>query len=288
LKAYVLGTAGRAGVRDEVDRWLPTLRSRFDVVVVDLGQDVDLEKQPLADVAFVFGGDGTILRAARQMRYRQVPVIGINVGRLGFLADLTSADVEHGLDAICRGDYRISKHLMYEASFRCGSEPATGTQTLVTPQTHLGMNEVTVHSPPPFGALDLILEVDHCPVAQFTGDGLIVSTPIGSTAYNLSAGGPILAQELDAFAVTPISPHTLTYRAIVESAENEFRISLGPRSTSALVILDGHETWTLGTYDCLTIRRAPVRFLRVKLPTRSYYRTLRDKLRWATPPEYRE
>ena len=282
MKAYVLGTAGRPGVRDEVDRWLPTLRSRFDVVVVDLEQDVDLEKQPLADVAFVFGGDGTILRAARQMRYRQVPVIGINVGRLGFLADLTSADVEHGLDAICRGDYRISKHLMYEASFRRGSESAGEMLT------HLGLNEVTVHSPPPFASLDLILEVDHQAVAQFTGDGLIVSTPIGSTAYNLSAGGPILAQELDAFAVTPISPHTLTYRAIVESADNEFRISLGPRSTSGLVILDGHETWTLGSYDCLTVRRAPVKFLRVKLPSRSYYRTLRDKLRWATPPEYRE
>jgi NAD+ kinase len=281
LKAYVLGNGGRQGVREEVDRWLPTLKARFDVVVVDLDTKTDLEKAPTADVAFVFGGDGTIIGAARQMRYRQVPVIGINAGRLGFLADLTSAEFEMGLDAICRGNYKVSKHLMYEASLHRGSEPAQMP-------TYLGLNEITVHSQPPFCPIDLILEIEHQAVAQFTGDGLIVSTPIGSTAYNLSAGGPILAQELDAFAVTTISPHTLTSRPLVESADNEFRISLGPRSTSALVILDGHCQWPLGTYDFLVVRRAPVRFLRVKLPQRSYYRTLRDKLRWATPPEYRE
>ena len=283
MKAYVLGNGGRHGVREEVDRWMPTLKARFDVVAFDLDNSVDLEKGPIADVAFVFGGDGTIIGAARQMHHQQVPVIGINAGRLGFLADLTSADVEVGLDAICRGHYKISKHLMYEASLLRGSEPAEVP-------SYLGLNEITVHSQPPFCPIDLILEVEHQAVAQFTGDGLILSTPIGSTAYNLSAGGPILAQELDAFVVTTISPHTLTSRPLVESAENEFRISLGPRSTSALAILDGHAMWTLGSYDFLVVRRAPG-----EVPARAgcamqswLYRTLRDKLRWATPPEYRE
>jgi NAD+ kinase len=278
VKVYVLGNAQRQGVAEEVERWLPTLKSRFDVVACDICQETDLDKAPEADVAFVFGGDGAILRAARQMRYRQVPVLGVNLGRLGFLADLAPADLATGIEHILRAEYRVTSHLMYETV----CEPLQGSSC-----TCLGLNEIAIHSLPPFHMLELDLAIDGDVVARFSGDGLIVSTPIGSTAHNLSAGGPILTPELDAFVVTPISPHALTHRPIVESADREYRICPAPRSPAAMVILDGQENLTLSAGDSLTIRRAPVRFRLVKVPGQNYYQTLRDKLRWATPPGYR-
>src|SRR5205814_10453233 len=135
------------------------------------------------------------------------------------------------------------------------------------------LNDVVIHSQPPFHLLDLELDVDGAPMAKFSGDGLIVSSPIGSTAHNLSAGGPILAQELSAFVITPICAHTLTYRPIVESADKEYDIRLGPGAEPALVIVDGLESAPLAPGHRVVIRKAPVTFGLVKVPGRSYYQT---------------
>jgi NAD+ kinase len=279
VKAFVLGNAQRPGVVEEVKRRLPLLREHFDVLVVDLVQEQDLSPLPTADVAFVFGGDGAILRAARQMAYHQAPVLGVNLGRLGFLADIHPQDLDRTVHQIVRGEYRLTRHLMYECLVERPGQPAS--------QPSLGLNEVAVHSLPPYHMLELDLEVDGEVVARFGGDGLILSTPIGSTAHNLSAGGPILTQGLSAFAITPISPHTLTYRPIVESADQEYRIRMGSRSCSAMVILDGQETITVNAADAIVFRKAPVCFQLVKVSGQSYYQTLRDKLRWGTPLTYR-
>lgn len=277
MNVFVLGNAQRPGVVDEVERRLPTLRQKLDVRLVDLRQEADLESHGPADLAFVFGGDGAILRVARQMRYRQIPVLGVNLGRLGFLADIHPDNLDACLELILRGDYRVSKHIMYE----CVIEQAGQTRTC------LGLNEIVVRSMPPFHMLDVALEIDGVPVAHFGGDGLIISTPIGSTAHNLSAGGPILTQELCAFAITPICPHTLTLRPLVESADKEYRIRLAKPNDSAMVILDGQESVEVTARDQIVIRRAPVQFQLVKVPGHGYFKTLRDKLRWAAPPSYR-
>lgn len=275
MRLYVLGNAQRPGVNEEVTRWLPFLREQAEVVAVDLHQEQQLADQPLADLALVFGGDGAILRAARQMGYRQVPVLGINLGRLGFLADIHPQEFQSCFLQVLKGAYRITRHLMYE----CVLE---GPQ----PRTLLGLNEVVVHTTPPLHMLDLGLEVDGVQVARFSGDGLIVSTPIGSTAHNLSAGGPILGQELAAFVLTPICPHTLTYRPVVDSADKVYTIHLGQRSADAIVIIDGQESLMAVPGQRVTIRRAPVSFGLVKMPDRSFFQTLRDKLRWGVPPTY--
>ena len=277
MNVFVLGNAQRPGVIDEVDRRLPTLRKKFDVRLLDLRQEVDLSKHGPADLALVFGGDGAILRAARQMGYRQIPVLGINLGRLGFLADIHPDNLDICLDQILNREFRVSRHLMYE----CVIEQAAGAKT------YLGLNEIVVHSMPPFHMLEMELEIDGAPVAHFGGDGLIISTPIGSTAHNLSAGGPILTQELPAFVITPICPHTLTHRPLVEAADKEYRIRLANRNEPAVVILDGQETIAISGQDQIIIRQAPVQFQLVKVPGQSYYQTLRDKLRWASPPTYR-
>jgi NAD+ kinase len=268
VNVFVLGNAQRPGVVDEVERRLPMLRQRCDVRLLDLRQEQDLSTHGPADLAIVFGGDGAILRAARQMGYRQIPVLGINLGRLGFLADIHPENLDRCFEQILNREFRVSRHLMYE----CEIDQAAGRRT------RLGLNEVVVH---------LELEIDGASVARFGGDGLIISTPIGSTAHNLSAGGPILTQELPAFVITPLCPHTLTYRPLVEAADKEFRIRLANRDKPAMVIIDGQETISVSDRDQIVIRQAPVQFQLVKVPGQSYFQTLRDKLRWASPPSYR-
>src|SRR5262249_43440508 len=163
--------------------WLPRLRAQTDVILVDLVQERDLSTAPPADLALVFGGDGAILRAARQMGYRQIPVLGVNLGRLGFLADIRPQELEICLSQAGASQYRITRHLMFECVVE---QPGGQTQTV------LGLNEVAIHAMPPSHTVNLELAVDGVAVSRFGGDGLIVSTPIGSTAHNLSAGGPIL------------------------------------------------------------------------------------------------
>lgn len=277
MKVYVLGNAERSGVAAEVERWLPLLKEKVEVLLVDLRQERDLSTLPLADLALVFGGDGAILRAARQMGYRQVPVLGINLGRLGFLADIHPHDLSECFIQVLQQNFQITRHLMFE----CVVESEEGKQTI------LGLNEVAVHAMPPFRMLELELEVDGAIVSRFGADGLIVSSPIGSTAHNLSAGGPILGQELAAFVITPICPHTLTYRPIVESAEKTYTIRLGRGAECALVVVDGQAAAQVAMRHRIVIRKAPVTFQLVKVPGHSYYQTLRDKLRWGTSPSYR-
>src|SRR5436853_6311972 len=155
-------------------------------------------------------------------------------------------------------------------------------ENTTAPVTLLGLNEVVVHTAPPLHMLDLELEVDGVPVARFRGDGLIVSTPIGSTAHNLSAGGPVLGQELAAFVITPICPHTLTYRPIVESADRIYSIRLGRAAEQALLAIDGQAIMEITRQEHVVVRKAPVTFQLVKVPGHTYYQTLRDKLNWGT------
>ena len=279
VKVYVLGNAERPGVNAEVERWLPLLREKAEVLLVDLRQEQDLTRYTPADLALVFGGDGAILRAARQMGYRQAPVLGINLGRLGFLADIHPDDFSGCFLEVLSRNFRTTSHLMFE----CVVESADGQP----PQIILGLNEVVVRATPPSRMLDLELEVDGTAVSRFSGDGLIVSSPIGSTAHNLSAGGPILGQELQAFVITPICPHTLTYRPIVESAEKTYSITHGQGAAQASVVIDGQTAAEVTPRHRIVIRKAPVTFRLVKVPGHSYFQTLRDKLHWGTPPSYR-
>jgi NAD+ kinase len=275
MRFYVLGNPTKPGVRAEAERLVPRLRTIGDVVAYDLDRALDLSATP-ADLAFVLGGDGAILRAARQMGYHQVPVLGINLGKLGFLADLNVDDVYPSLPLLARGEYRITSHLMFE----CVVE--NGTQS----RTFLGLNEIVIETGPPFHMVEYEVSVDGEPALHCRGDGLIVSTPVGSTAHNLAAGGPILGQELQAFAVTPISPHTLTTRPLVDAAEKVYTIRL-PSARGAWLVIDGQDQLPLTPDHRVTVRRAPVAFRLVKVPGHSYFHTLRDKLRWGTAPNYR-
>lgn len=275
MRFYVLGNPTKAGVRAEADRLVPRLRQFGEVVVYDLDRAVDLSRTE-ADVAFVLGGDGAILRAALQMGYNQVPVIGINLGKLGFLADLSVEEAHCCLDQLITREFRVAKHLMFECVVDDGKSSTT----------YLGLNDAVFETGPPFHMIEFEVSVDGEIALNYFGDGLIVSTPVGSTAHNLAAGGPILGRALQAFAIAPICPHTLTTRPLVDSAEKMYTIVLR-RAFGAWLVIDGQTQLPLTLNHRVTIRRAPVEFQLVKLPGHSYFQTLRDKLRWGTTPNYR-
>lgn len=274
MKFFVLGSARKPGVREEADRLRPLIESMGRITVFDLDNAVDLSQHE-ADLAFVLGGDGAILRAARQLGYRQVPVLGINLGKLGFLAELSVEEAHGCLPAMLQNATRITSHIMFECRIQSG-----GAET-----KYLGLNEVAVVSGPPFRMLEVALELDGVEVLHFGGDGLIVSTPIGSTAHNLAAGGPILGQELPAFVVTPLAPHTLTVRPLVECADKVYTIRL-MQAGGAWMVIDGQDQLELAGDPTVEIRRAPVAFQLIRPPARGYYTALRDKLRWGTTPNY--
>jgi NAD+ kinase len=275
MRFYVLGNPTKPGVRAEAERLRPLLEKIGEVTVFDLDRCEDLS-QCTADVALVLGGDGAILRAARQMGYQQVPVLGINLGKLGFLADLSLDALDAWLPQIAAGNYRVTSHLMFECTVEGNDAPGT----------FLGLNDAVIETGPPFHMVEFEIEVDGEPALQSSGDGLIVSTPVGSTAHNLAAGGPVLGQELAAFVITPISPHSLTTRPLVDSADKVYTIRL-KRAEGAWLVVDGQDLVELRPTSRVIVRRAPVMFQLIKVPGHSYFRTLHDKLRWGTTPNYR-
>ncbi len=257
-------------VEQELARLQPLIDRNFEIVCVDLGQGVDLAAAE-ADLAIVLGGDGAILRAACRMGYRQTPVLGVNLGRLGFLADLTPEEFVAELPDLANGRYRVVEHLMFECSvFR-------GEKLL---HRRVGLNETAVLAGAPFAMLDVHLYVDAELVTTYSSDGLIVSSPIGSTAHSLSAGGPILRADLQAFVILPISPHTLTNRPVVDSADRVYELLVPRPHEGTAVVVDGRVLCGLSAGDRVRIARAEPRFKLIEVPGHGYYRKLREKLGW--------
>jgi NAD+ kinase len=262
MKFFILGSDRKPQVV-ETAKWLrPILAGMGEVVVFDLRQEQDLTPYT-ADLAIVLGGDGSILRAVRQMGYRQLPVVGVNLGTLGFLADLSPEELIKSLPRLLATEYRVASHLMFECEYPVGG----GTQTV------LGLNEVVVHAQSVGYTAELDLLIDNETVTSYRGDGLIISTPI-------------LSQELQGFTITPICPHTLTSRPLVDAADKTYTIRVR-RPEGAALTADGQSLTALEMGQSVTVRRAKVEFQLVKVPGRTYYQTLRDKLRWGTTPNYR-
>lgn len=270
MRVIILGFGGREDVVREADRLQPVIADRAEIAAIDFTGEEDLT-QVDADYAIVFGGDGSILRAAHQMGERQLPILAVNLGRLGFLADISPNELPRVLDRLVSNKLRVVEHLMFWCTLIRDGEVI---------ERRLGLNEVAVQTGPPFAILDVDLYVDSELVTTYSGDGLIVSTPVGSTAHSLSAGGPILRQELQAFVICPISPHTLTNRPVVDAADRAYELVIPRPSSGSCVVVDGRVMSTLAPGDRVRIERAEQQFLLVKAPGHSYYRTLREKLGW--------
>jgi NAD+ kinase len=230
-----------------------------------------------ADLVVVLGGDGTILRTCRQLGHAQRPILGINQGRLGFLADLSPEEFLQQLPNLAERRYNVVHHLM----FSCTWMPAAGAA-----ETHHGLNEVAVLSAGSLQMLHIALAIDGQHVTTYSGDGLIVSTPVGSTAHSLAAGGPILKHDLEAFVITPISPHTLTNRPLVDRADCVYTLTLPEAQSGVMLVVDGQIRRPLTAGDRVEVRRAPITFQLARLPEHSFYNTLHRKLGWGGQLNY--
>jgi len=279
LTVLIVGPAGLAGVDTEARRIERLLVGHGHTVSVRLAaRDTWGEGGSRSDTAgdvdlvVVLGGDGSILRTARWMGYGQVPVLGVNLGTLGFLAACGPAEADAALAAIAAGRFRCVDHLMFECDVTRGGAVI---------HRELGLNETSLLAGPPFAMIEIALHVDGELATTYRADGLIVSTPVGSTAYNLSAGGPIVRKDLDAFVFTPLNPHTLTIRTVVDSASRSYELAVSRPNAGSACVVDGRVVTGLVAGDRVSIRRATPRFTLVETAQHGYYRTLREKLEWS-------
>ena len=233
-----------------------------------------VEEKKLAakvDLVLVLGGDGTMIATARTIGDHEVPVLGVNYGGLGYLAEFRIEELYSALESILAGNYRLDKRVMLEVELRRGDAP---------PMTSRVLNDVVINK----SALARIIEIEaylnHQYVNAFRADGLIVSTPTGSTAYNLSAGGPVIFPSMNAVVITPICPFTLSNRPIVVPDDAEIELLLKTENEEVALTLDGQVGFPLEVADRVVIRKSRTTFNLIQPSNRNYFDVLRDKLRW--------
>jgi NAD+ kinase len=256
-----------AGVRVLLD---PGVRMEFPGVPVESVPEEALAEA--ADLLIAVGGDGTMLYASRLVAGRDVPLLGINRGRLGFLADITPGEMLRRLDEVLAGNYDEDRRLMLEAVIDNGD---------TAPRRALALNDVVLQKRETGRMLDFENWVDGVYVNTHGGDGLVIATPTGSTAYALSGGGPIIHPSLDAITLVPICPHTLSDRPIVIRADAQIEVRVLERpDTRAEVSCDGITLGDLAAGERLLVRAAEERVLLLHPHGHDYFRLLRSKLHW--------
>jgi NAD+ kinase len=276
LDVVIVGNGTKPEVPAEAHRLAEamTTLSGLRLVDIDLGVETDLSQLP-AEVALVLGGDGTVLHAARRMGDRPTPVLGVNLGRLGFLADLTPDQFLERLDDLACRRFTVENLMTLDCALVSQNAPT---------RVYRGLNDVVLRAAPSFHVVEIGLSIDGESVMTYRGDGLIVATPVGSTAHSLSAGGPILPPDAHMFVVTPICAHTLTQRPLVDSHHKVYELIPHGEGISTFLVIDGQVQVPLTAGDRITVRRGRTPFPMVRLPGHSFYRTLRDKLGWGTTP----
>ena len=220
------------------------------------------------DMAIILGGDGTILRAARFYTPLQVPIFGVNLGRLGFLSQTQVEDIEQNLEKILKGAYKIDKRLMINTSV----------------SSNWALNDVVVKNSLLTKATDLKVFINDKPVCDYLADGIIISTPTGSTAYTLSAGGPVLEPSLDAIVIVPICPHTLNARPLVIPATEEIRIECANDKDMFHVTIDGQIDILNQKNIIISKAEEKAQILLTEQSDNIFYSVLRQKLNWGTSP----
>jgi NAD+ kinase len=223
------------------------------------------------DLVIVLGGDGTLLSVARSMPARPIPVLGINLGGLGFLTETTLEELDSVLKEVLEGRFEVEDRMMLRAEVLRRGKPISA---------HRVLNDVVINKSALARILAMDMEIDGQFVATYHADGLIVSTPTGSTAYSLSAGGPIVFPSLRAFCITPICPHTLTNRPLVVPDSVGIQVTLGVGAEDVYVTMDGQVGLPIKAGDRLEIRRSGVSLPLVLPRQRNYFDVLRRKLRW--------
>src|SRR5450759_138660 len=223
----------------------------------------------LPDLVLSVGGDGTFLETVLKVKDLGIPIAGVNTGRMGFLANISAEEIGNSIDMLCKGEYEIVERCMLEISQPAGLFDGNSSSAL---------DEITIQKAD-LSMITINVYVDETYLNTYWSDGLIISTATGSTAYNLSAGGPILSPEDESIIISPISPHNLTIRPIILSGESRLRMVIEGRSNEYLATCD-FRSKRLPFSEEIHIKRAEVKLKTVMLQGRDFYSTLRNKLMW--------
>jgi NAD+ kinase len=292
-RVLILANRQKEGVAEALDQLRPWLAERATFVEeIETTELTAAQAEALspADLALVLGGDGTFLSQARLMIDTGVPLLGINFGKLGFLAEYTIEALKRHWDCITGGDCRMSPRMMLDVAVFDSGAPVWGGQgEMPEPGFATGaMNDVVVTAGPPFRMIELELAIEPT-VAQtsatsFSGDGVIVATPTGSTAYNLAAGGPIVSPGIDGVCVSPLCPQSLAFRPIVYSAHCETWLRVHRANEGTTLVIDGQRSAKLVAGQQVRITKHANDVLLVHNPDWNYWSMLAHKMHWAAHP----
>ncbi|MCF6156764.1 MAG: NAD(+)/NADH kinase [Candidatus Brocadia sp.] len=275
-KILVLGDLSKKKIFDTISGLKLWLEKHVIAEVVDLSKEKKIEK-PGAEIAVVFGGDGAILSTCRGLGRNQIPIIGVHMGRFGFLAELMEKNVCASLEKIFIGNYQIRKRML----ILCCVERAG---KIVNEST--GINDGVISRSSLSRLISIKLNIDEEYVSTYRADGLIISTPLGSTAHSLSAGGPLLSPDLNAFIIVPICPHTLTNRPLVVSGNVKIEMEILSQLSGTGFTVDGQVFTELEMGDKIKVEKSDVEVQMIDTGTRTFYGVLREKLNWGGQPNY--
>jgi NAD+ kinase len=241
---------------------LPQSKDRIFIENEDMGADCDF--------VISFGGDGTMLSAVNDIGRSNTPILGVNMGGLGFLAEVVVEEMDLAIQSLLAGEYTISERMMLQGIIHT----AKFTETI------FALNDCIIDKGSSARLLYIEAQVDDVLLNTYRSDGVIVSTPTGSTAYSLAAGGPIVVPRLNAILVTPICPHSLTVRPIVLSDESVLKLSIGPEQATAQIHFDGRGKYDLHPGDWVEVKKADYAIKWVSLHHHDFYEIIRSKLNW--------
>ena len=274
----LFGDPKKGHVADVIEDFLKFAKDKANVIASCGIEKCTVNILKKADFAVVFGGDGSITSAARQLSQVNVPVIGVNLGKLGFLAEFSLEELKKFFPSLTSGKARIEKRMMLGCKISSNDEEIFCSAAI---------NDVFIMAGPPFKMIELKISVDGQSLAGCISDGLVISTPTGSTAYNLSAGGPIISPKMEAIVITPICPHSLSFRPIVINPDSNVEVLPLRVNEGTTVSIDGQLSCKLAINDVVKIERNKGDFLVVNNPLRTKWDTLATKLSWAEKPKYK-
>ncbi len=269
-RVLVVANCAKQGVRDNLEELLPWLRKRAEVVAV-----VEREEEPFPgteiDLVLSFGGDGTLLSVARRLEGREVPVAGVNLGTVGYLADIEPACAREGIADILAGRGLRTRRLMLDVTHVGRDDPSC-----------LGLNDVVIQRDPIRPIVRLAVQVDGTTIGRFEGDGIVIATPTGATGYVLSAGGPVMSGSLEALILAPLMSHSLMSRPLIVDAGHVIRVRLDDGVAEVHLLVDGRRQGALGGGDVIEVRRSEKRFTLTSPSTLSPFYAICEKLQWGS------
>ena len=281
-RVLLITNRNKPAVVEALKTFQPWLEQRAgEVTLLEAGDDQPIEKGA-ADLAMVLGGDGTMLGEARRLVDTDIPIVGVNFGKLGFIAPFMLSDVQACWADLAAGRFETTPRTMIEASIA----PHDGQPGFFS----LAMNDTVVTAGPPFRMLEMELKIARGGTISdgtiFAADGVIVATATGSSAYNLSAGGPVVAPDVDALVITPICPHSLSFRPIVINAADQITVRVLRANPGTTVVVDGQVSVPMHADAELCLQAHAKRLRVVTNPRVGYWKTLAAKMQWAARPQF--